>query len=882
MNPFLNRLKEFFRKLANALLQKGFYILWSLVIPLVTIVAGQGLEMLEHLVENGGVFHFVTLVFIFTTIGYTLWIVPVPIIHIFRRLIFKKNNNPEINNISIFKDSVIYLNNYEDNLPIRFFSVLPLIIFTLAISISSSIYLPSNYHAYFKFVIFGIIAFWLLSYYFFPPVLRGISMFLHRMLNIKFLQNTIRKLIRKKDFSNETEKENYIRISLYNILNYSFYLLWIILFAVLTYIFNNWMNGNKTYIPYVVRTTTIVLVTLFTYWHYCMMYYVENSLYYYSKQEIKNYFIGHAKNIALANEIRKKHEAYALHHSYRITKINYWILISQVLFFTICMFLLSQYNNIGYFSPLFILVCCFNLFLLFFDAFYKYPLSLIGIYKNKIEENNIVQTTNTFWDVKLKNRLNWSKILLVIGAILFWVIFISLESNKHRIRINVVNDSEPYYNPDDRMDLKSYYNQWMSYDTARKTIFLIAGQGGGSRAAAWTHMNLNYIDTAFVLMKNTFAFSTASGSSVGISMKLAEWRLETVMGNTNPVKYNSDTLKDLYCYNYFSNSFYGIMMGDLKEHWLQNWKSFFGNKSLYDIDRNYRLQKEEYKGFEKVFLKNIDATKKAIAKYILKNHFEGDYLSFNYPKDSFVAKHFKKASQPLFFINTTQVQRGDRCVFYPINPDKDFYPYDVYKKIKYPECNPYKTNNKKVNVNIPLQTAVCQSQAVPVLNSMNYVNSFGNLCDGGVAENSGCGNIYMIYKKLREENICDSNVRIVVIFLQNSELDRSIKCTDVKNSSALSGAFSAIFNAGLTSYSAYWKNMLQNIVLEKSKYQPKENQDKFYVVKLSKEIILGRILNNSTIYKMHEELEKDTVNKQIKKITTEMLLQPSALQYFQF
>lgn len=876
MNPLLNRLKEFFRKLANALLQRGFYILWSLVIPLVTIVAGQGLEMLEHLVENGGMFHFISLVFIFTTIGYTLWIVPVPIIHIFRRLIFKKNNNPEINNISIFKDSVIYLNNYEDNLPIRFFSVLPLIIFTLAISISSSIYLSTNYHTYFRFVILGIIAFWLLSYYFFPPVFRGISMFLYRLLNIKILQNAIRKLICKKDFSNDIEKENYIRISLYNILNYCFYLLWIILFALLTYIFNNWMNGNETYIPYVVRTTTIILVTLFSYWHYCMMYYVENSLYYYSKHEIKNYFKGHVKNTELANDIRKNHEPYALHHSYRITNFNYWILVLQVIFFVIWMFINSQIDNIGFFSPLFILVCCFNLFLLVFDAIYKYPLSLISIFKNKIEENLIASPENNNWNHKIKNRLNWGKIILALVAIIFWVVFLSLESNKHRIRVDIENNNN-YYAPDERMDLRSYYNQWMSYDTARKTIFLIAGQGGGSRAAAWTHMNLNYIDTAFVLMKNTFAFSTASGSSVGISMKLAEWRLETVLGSTNPVKYNSNTLRDLYCYNYFSNSFYGIMMGDLKEHWLRKWNGFFGQKSLYDIDRNYRLQKEEFKGFEKIFLKNIDAPKKAIAKYILENHFERDYLSFNYPKDSLVSSYFKKASQPLFFINTTLVQRGDRCVFYPIKPDKDFYPYDVYKKIKSPECNCYLENNKKVNVNIPLQTAVCQSQAVPVLNSMNYVNNFGNLCDGGVAENSGCGNIYTIYKKLREENICDSNVRIVVIFLQNSELDRSEKCVNTNGSSALSGAFSAIFNAGLTSYSAYWKYMLENIVLEKSKNQPLEKQDKFYVIKLSKEIILGRILNNSTIYKMHEELEKDTVNKQIKRITTEMLLQPSTL-----
>lgn len=877
MNAFLNRLKEFFRKLANALLQRGFYILWSLVIPLVTIVAGQGLEMLEHLVENGGVFHFITLVFIFTTIGYTLWIVPVPIIHIFRTLIFKKNKNTEITNISIFKDSLIYLNNYEDNLPIRFFSVLPLIIFTLAISISSSIYLSTNYHSYFRFVFLGIIIFWLLSYYFFPPVYRGIALFLHRLLNIKFLQNVTKKFILKKKFTDKIEEENYTRICLYNMLNYLIYTLWILLFAILAFIFKNWFNDSENNNPYLVRTTTILLVTFFTYWHYCMMYYVENSVYYYNKQEIKNYFKGHVKNTDLANEIRKKHEAYALHHSYRITKMNYWILVIQVLFFVFWMFFNSQIDNIGFFSPLFILVCCFNLFLLVFDAFYKYPLSLIGIFKNKIEEKLIATLENSSLDDKIKNRLNWSKIILALVAIIFWVGFLSLESNKHRIRIDVEKNIQNYYAPDDRMDLRSYYNQWMSYDTARKTIFLIAGQGGGSRAAAWTHMNLNFIDTEFVLMKNAFAFSTASGSSVGISMKLAEWRLETVLGNTNPIKYNSDTIKDLYCYNYFSNSFYGIMMGDLKEHWIGKWNAILGKNKLYDIDRNYRLQKEEYIGFEKVFLKNIEITKIGIAKNILKKHFEDDYLSFNYPKDTFVLKHFKKASQPLFFINTTMVQRGDRCVFYPIKPDQDFYPYDVYKKIKSPDCNCYLENNKKVNINIPLQTAVCQSQAVPVLNSMNYVNNFGNLCDGGVAENSGCGNIYTIYKKLREENICDSNVRIVVIFLQNSELDRSETCVNTNGNSALSGAFSAIFNAGLTSYSAYWKYMLEKCVLEKSKNQPVENQDKFYVVKLSKEIILGRILNNSTIYKMRDEVEKDTVNKQIKKITTEILLQPRTL-----
>lgn len=821
-------------KIANALLRNGFYIIWSLIIPLITIKMGQGLEMLEHYLDNSMWYEAPFLIFIFTTLGYSLWIIPTGSI-----LLFKKILKLPVKKYKIFNDIIEYYNDNNQSLPIRYFSILPLIIFIISIGLSSLEY-SNELHILYYAIIISVLLSFICLYWFFPRLFIPISLWFRKRITKAYFWDFL--FVKYYYFIHKNDKQNlqnYLPLMRFNFWNTVCYCIWTCIFIGL-WLCRSYLGLNTD----VFRSLLMILLAAFTTWHYIILYYIENALFYYSEKNIKLFFNRYSKNEEVAKLVIVNPDL-----SFRMTDFNYKVLLASILGCVSLLFIFSQMNHIGFFSPLFVLLSLFCFFLLSFDFFFKLPLNLIRIYENRTDKKVLFR------------RLQLGLIFL---GFVFWGGLLLYDSNAHRIRVNTMNNLSDVYLPNERLDIKSYFEQWQKDRNiqGKDTIFLIAGQGGGSRAAAWSHMNLNYLDDSFKLIKNVFAFSTASGSSVGINMKLAEWRVNQLLQKNNCAPYNGEELKTLYTTNYFSNSFYGMLLGDLIENIGSKSKSLFGSKDDFDKDRNYRLQKEELRGCANTFLQNISGTKKTEAMQLLKKHFEDDYLSFYYPKDNFIKKHFSK-KPPLFFINTTQIQRGQRCVFSPVKLNSFFYAWDVYDSIKTRNCS---NKHSQLVKNIPLVTAVCQSQGVPLLNSMNYVKNFGNLADGGIAENSGCANIYNLYQSLRSFLSPDS-VTIVVVFIQNSALDNTEKNVP-KTASALSGALSAVFNTGITAYSSYWRHILED---EVKNYNVKNNaSDVFFKIALKDKITLARILNNRTIETIQKNITENTnqlnlIKKYIKK-----------------
>jgi hypothetical protein len=491
-------------------------------------------------------------------------------------------------------------------------------------------------------------------------------------------------------------------------------------------------------------------------------------------------------------------------------------------------------DSIGTFSPLVILVVFFSAYLMLFDLTYKTPMRIINYY-DRLRDEDITGYSVEKKDGNMvtkgidNSRIKGIRIVLVALALGFSYILLFEDFNSHRIRKNEVGASEYYYDHADRSTLSYYFTEWWQARGKPKSIFLIAGQGGGSRAAAWTHLCLDSLDEDGQFMDQVFAFSTASGSSVGVNMKLAEWRLsQFAKANSGGMH---DPIKSLYTSNLFSNSFYGLLVGDVLD-------GLVPSGLPYDRDKNYRLQKEEYKGFLKAF--NVQDT---FLQKVVTHHFEDDYLSFYYPDTTNdILTAYKKP--PLFFINTTHVQTGNRAVFSPVVL-KDFSKTtDVYKEFKRFAGTP---NHREKFYNLPMVTAVCQSQAFPIISAFNYLDSFGNLADGGIVENSGCGTLLDVYKGLKALPIADSvNIRIVIIPNSGGDISYSSK----NNNSAILGGADAIIKGGVYAYPIFWQKELISEV-------QKDTNDSYHVLQLTEKITLARILNNNSIDAMHADLKRN-------------------------
>ena len=121
----------------------------------------------------------------------------------------------------------------------------------------------------------------------------------------------------------------------------------------------------------------------------------------------------------------------------------------------------------------------------------------------------------------------------VVGALLVWAILLGLRVDNHAVGRRAFAASEA--GPIDRLSLDQAYATWAGAQPggaeARKTMLLVASQGGASRAGYWTAAALARLKAAAAakgidLDSHLFAISSVSGGSVG-SVGYAAMRLAT-------------------------------------------------------------------------------------------------------------------------------------------------------------------------------------------------------------------------------------------------------------------------------------------------------------------------------------------------------------------
>ncbi len=450
--------------------------------------------------------------------------------------------------------------------------------------------------------------------------------------------------------------------------------------------------------------------------------------------------------------------------NYRSSRLIHQSVLFCVIGLLITFYIFNRNASLGQFNPIVISLIVSCVLILFLEFFILSQLLIVKI----VAEDSLKQKLYKF-----------AVLFLTFSTLYFY--FLS-SPNNHLIRKENIAD----YNKSDydRPTLTDYFQKW--YDEKNKdsasqikdkvfTVYLVSGQGGGSRAAAWFLMNMLYMDAKNKnFYDHIFSISTVSGSSSGANMYYAFHQLGSDINYNNSQKNGTAKRSDstsynpiknfttsVYNRNFLSSGLFGLLLNDFSVD------AFTNRINDERRDRNYTLQNEELRAFQegyfKLFptnylkLKEEPLRQKLITDSLAKmktirNYFEGDYLTI----------YRNNFSHPLFFLNSTVIDDGTKGVFSPVKMDFSMF-RDLY--------GDYRMCNASDGYALPMVSCVNQSQAFPLMNSYNYLHGSGRLGDGGLYENSGTETTLEIYKNLRK--YCDDKkigVEFVFINLMNSRV----------------------------------------------------------------------------------------------------------------
>lgn len=758
----LERADDFIDRLKNSMKFNGFYIFLSLLFPLLLFAMGAGEEIFLILLNRHQFINNVLIDLSFFMLAYCLWIVPALSIYFFRRNIFGRNYTIQDEELAFHKLAKIY-----NGIKTSRFTKKQIAIRYLAT-------LP------FLFFILGMI---------YNGIDAGIMAKMGKIWTIIF---TI-----------------------------TFFILFLILYyRGSEYIVNKIYEKRNIKIKLIILYIITVLLYSFTinYSQITDQNSTFNSSYFFNKNVDINpilLIISHSFAFFLSYFILRSFELNPTQKTYteyysngkRKHKFLLIFLTASLIIFGI----LNAYGILGILSPIVVGIFLIAFMIMVIEAFVTAPSLLINLFPAN-EKNGMKRITLKF------------VLLFAMGIFIF-----NFFSNFNRYEIRTIVNPQQQY---ERQDLETYFQKWIAERSEGKKegdtikVYLVSGQGGGSRAGAWFLMNmLNFDRNDPDFYKNTISLSTVSGSTSGANMFLAIQHLKQ--------KFEKDTTlyrklepfeitKSIYNKNFVNGSLYGLLVTDL----------------VNGFDRNTTLQLEERKALQNFFAGENAAEKSKI----INNFFESDYMDM-----------YKNGSTktPLFFINSTVATTGIKAIFSPVklkNSQNERTP-QIFSAIDlYANFNKYKNKNRKYN--LPLITCVNQSQAFPLANSYNYLESVGRLSDGGAIENTGIATSVELYKKLlqyREKFEQQSPVKIKFVFINilNSKVFEAAPVPFQKSSltDILTQVTNSIFNAS------------QPIAVQNQKDAINKSKiDAFFDVQLEENVALTRLLSNKTIARMYKKM----------------------------
>ncbi len=357
---------------------------------------------------------------------------------------------------------------------------------------------------------------------------------------------------------------------------------------------------------------------------------------------------------------------------------------------------------------------------------------------------------------RLASRMH---IRLFTTLVSFTILF-SFFNNNHLIRTVEGSAAATLQRP----ALPDYFDRWYQrkqlqwqQDTASRSdslpVFIIAAEGGGSRAAYWTGMALQKLYQQYPeAYTYTFAISSVSGGSLGAAMYLSSRRDLTGRPDTT-------ALKKMVSKDFLTPVTSALLYPELIQKFLP-----------------FPIQ-----GFDRArWLEDSWARTYAISTH--QDTWDRSFLSLWKQSDN---------PLPLLFINSTKVETGQKILVSAVRADTTFFKdaidlLDVSRR------------------DMPLKTAVSLSARFPLVTPGGRVKSYtatqdsvwGHAVDGGYFENTGLGTateIYLFLHRMAAEK--QLKIRPIIISISNDDYSPNDKVFRNRLLYELQTPLSAFYNA---------------------------------------------------------------------------------------
>jgi len=331
-----------------------------------------------------------------------------------------------------------------------------------------------------------------------------------------------------------------------------------------------------------------------------------------------------------------------------------------------------------------------------------------------------------------KNTLN--RIQLVSSlflCLLFLLVFINFKWTNRGYKKVIELELEAVKGDIERMPVSTYIAKWLDDKSREKeNIYLVAGQGGGSRAGFWTGSALLTLDTItnHEFRNNCLAISTVSGSSLGAGIYL-----------NNKSKLEVDDLSGFYNKDFISISLIDLLFID-------PWQRILGAKAKYlfwlknEKNRNEKLIKQEQQYLDEKKLESL-----------------WYYENFDIVNKTTDVSY---KNGPLFIPNTYDIKNKVKSVISPVDFNENFIHNDLLDSLL--------TRKNVAPKTISNGQAINLSQMFPFFSQSASIDSTFQFFDGGVYDNSGLStirDIYSILSPLRDKYAKER--KIFVVYLKN-------------------------------------------------------------------------------------------------------------------
>lgn len=337
--------------------------------------------------------------------------------------------------------------------------------------------------------------------------------------------------------------------------------------------------------------------------------------------------------------------------------------------------------------------------------------------------------------------------------------------------------------------LGDYFKEWVMHrrnefkTSGRYTIFLVNTYGGGIRAAAYTSMVLNWLDSLSISRGNkafehyAFSISGASGGTIGAAIQCA---------------YRQRCL-DSFARYYSKDSFMTFYQGDFLTPVLvpdigrDVFASAIGGAPWHD---RAAIQEKTWEGImAKKFNLDIDCD------------FDSLWISgmpFSY-------------EVPLLFSNTLNVDDGLKGIMAPVLLDAEDFPATIFIRQRLDSINAHIKldtghHTGRDSLGLSLMTGAFLSARFPIISPAGKMSAGFHFMDGGGKDNSGASTSELIYKALMRyiQESTDtvftqlaSKINFCFVSVNNSPLHKTDPRQLVENRFELISPLVGIINSGI-------------------------------------------------------------------------------------